>query len=245
MPADFIVKPITDIKKKKYPKHRYENIPSHPTCAIFCGTRNSGKSTVIYNLITDAYKGYFHRIVLMTPNINMDELYQALCDEDKLDTSDCYPSFDDKILQQIMDDQDAKKDEIDAIIAENADLQKEERQKVPGLPRVLIVIDDSAAEMGENVVLKKLFQIGRHKSITTFLVTQKYKQINTALRANCENLIITRLSTALETKSISEEKNIDILPQFLKEMNDKYPYNFAWINKFDKLSLGFTGKKYN
>jgi hypothetical protein len=243
--GDFVIKPIKDIKKKKYPKHRYEHIPQHPTCAVFIGTRNSGKSTIIYNLITDAYKGYFHRIILMTPNINMDELYIALCDEDLLDTADCYPSFDDGVLQKIMDDQDAKKTEIDMIVAENASLPKEERQKVPKIPRILIVIDDSAAELGENKILKQLFQIGRHKSITTFLVTQKYKQINTALRANCENLIITRVTNNAELKAIAYEKNIDILEQFVKEMNDKYPYNHAWINKYDKLSLGFSGKKYN
>jgi hypothetical protein len=175
----------------------------------------------------------------------MDELYIDLCDEDKLDTTDCYPSFDDSILQKIMDEQDVKKDEIDMIEAENVGLPKEERTRVPKVPRILIVIDDSAAEMGENKVLKKLFQIGRHKSITTFLVTQKYKQINTALRANCENLIITRVTNNAELKAIAYEKNIDILEQFVREMNYKYPYNQAWINKMDKLSLGFSGKKYN
>jgi hypothetical protein len=174
----------------------------------------------------------------------MDELYMDMCNDDNLDISDCYPEFDDEVLQDVMDRQDEIQGMIEEIKAANEGKPKREHIKVPTLPRVLIVIDDSAPALGENKVLKNLFQIGRHKSITTFLVTQKWKQINTALRANCENIIITRISNNKELKAIAEEKNIPILEDFITEMNEKYKYHHAWIDKYDQLHLGFTEKKY-
>lgn len=245
MGGEFQIKAVEGVHKKKYPAHKYDNIPQHPTCAIFVGTRNSGKSTIMYNLITDAYKKYFHRIIIMTPNINMDELYMELCNNENLDIRDCYPEFDDQILQQLMDKQGEIQEMISEVEEKNRTLRKDEKIKVPTLHRVLVVIDDSAPTLGENKVLKNLFQIGRHRSITTFIVTQKYNQLNTALRANCENLIITRISNGKELKTIADEKNIPILAGFITEMNEKYKYSLAWIDKYDKLHLGFTEKVYN
>ena len=62
--------------------------------------------------------------------------------------------------------------------------------------------------LGENKAFKNIFQIGRHQSISTFLITQKYKLFNTALRANAENIIITRVANKQEMNSITEEKKI-------------------------------------
>jgi len=243
--TDFVIKPVVGTHKKKYPPHRYKCIPQHPTTALFIGTRNSGKSTIIHNLLSNAYKKYFHRIIIMSPNINMDELYMDLCTDQKIDISDCHAQFDDEILQSVMDRQIAVQEMINEIKSENEGLSKDDRRHVPKMPRVLIIIDDSAPSLGENKVLKNLFQIGRHQSISTFLITQKYKQLNTALRANAENIIITRVANKQEMNSITEEKNIPILARFLEQLADEGKYNFAWIDRWDKVHKNFSEKVYN
>ena len=53
-------------------------------------------------------------------------------------------------------------------MAQNEGLSKDDRRQVPKMPRVLIIIDDSAPSLDENKVLKNLIQIGQHQSISTF-----------------------------------------------------------------------------
>ena len=70
-------------------------------------------------------------------------------------------------------------------------------------------------------------------------MVQKYTSMNTTCRANLNDLIITRPSTMKEVKTISEDKAIPNLEQFIIKMNERGDHSFAWIDKYDKLHLKF------
>jgi ABC-type branched-subunit amino acid transport system ATPase component len=66
------VEPISEPPGSKHPDAIDEYLPKHEFSALMIAPRGSGKTTLMLNMITKFYRGYYHRIIVFSPTMHGD-----------------------------------------------------------------------------------------------------------------------------------------------------------------------------
>lgn len=166
------------IRKLKTAKHKIKQrplmerdvIPRHPSSVIFNGSSNSGKTTLLLNLLTrkEFLKDYFDEIHLFAPTGGSDDLFDMLkLDEDHVHT-------------------DMKADDLEDIMDEQNEIVKE--KGIEKAPKLLIIFEDVQGDAAfmRSKPFKRAFLANRHFGMSTWLCGQSFKLTprNARLQAN-------------------------------------------------------------
>lgn len=208
------------------PKYRecHENLLSPPFRISIIGSSRSGKSNYLMNYFRPSFYGgsakskvepVFNRIYVFSPNLGLDSTTKAI--KDLCDENDIYMSYNDGIIDNIIQRQKA--------LGDNRD-------------RVLIVADDLLALNASPTA--KIFTSStylRHLDCSIIYITQIYRGHNslpTVVRNNIEGLIWFKSPSTHQIKSLCEDlqgtfgssENI----QSLVDYATKEPYQFCFFN---------------
>lgn len=160
-------------------------------CQAIIGPPGSGKTTLIYNLLThqDLYKKKFNKIFFLTPSV--------------------IPGF-----ELVLDENYWPNIKVSWIM-NKIEKQEEEGKKENDVHNILFVIDDLISDLAKQTnddLLLNLFynrrHITPHTHIHFIIVTQKFNMIPAKIRATLTMLYIFPVSTT-EWKSIIKEVRIE------------------------------------
>lgn len=214
-------------KIKLRPLQEQKIIPSHPFRTILCGKSGSGKSMNLVNLLTRPHmygpltrnkkSSYFDLIFLFSPTANCDDLVSHLdLDENKIITEEdlFVPT-----LQHILKTQKS--------IIENKSLLES--------PKILIIFDDiqSAEKFIKSKDFTKVFIMGRHYNISTFVCCQSWTRLPRVCRLQASNIMLypsanselVLLTDEYTPPNKTKNKFMDLVKHATKE-----PYSFLHIN---------------
>lgn len=206
--------------------------------------KGSGKSTIIYNLISrpEFYYKKFDQVWMLSPTFFLDDTYaKAKLKPERVVTD--VNKFS-EVMTQIIDKVNSQIESIKTAVAQQAasqgwsnERQKEEieKQKSEKLDRILIIIDDAvgvkALERGS--VITNSFSRHRHLYISFLYAVQIYKAMPPVVRVNLSAILIFRIYNRGELKKIVEEQAVlvkDATWMALYEHATKEPYSFLYIN---------------
>lgn len=198
---------------------------------IWCifGARGSGKSTLLLNSLNHKqfYKNYFDNIYLISPTASRDPKFEPLCKELKEDNK-CYTACDEEVIIKIMDEIKAFND--------GWNYKKKKRD-----PKNLMIFDDclhALPKTNNKSVIHQLITTNRHLKTSIFITSQKFKALNTLIRANCDIISFFTSNNMNEKKAFCEEYSIDeeLLDDICRKNNDFIHITFCSGKKliFDK-----------
>lgn len=222
----------------------HENLPQPPFAMGLLAPKGSGKSTIIYNLISrpEFYYKKFDQVWMLSPTFYLDDTYAKVkLNEERVvtDVNQFTPVMNDIIgkvnkqiegIQQIVSMQAQSQGWSKEQIKEEVDRQKHEK-----LDRILIIIDDAvgvkALERGS--IITNSFSRHRHLMISFLYAIQIYKAMPPVVRVNLSALIIFRIYNRGELKKIIEEQAVLVKDNTwlaLYEHATKEPFSFLYIN---------------
>jgi hypothetical protein len=71
------VVPIVTDPKYEHPKVQFP-LPQHESSVLICAMKGSGKTNLILNMISNFYKGYFHKILTCSPSVLSDNKWDVV-----------------------------------------------------------------------------------------------------------------------------------------------------------------------
>lgn len=210
------IKPVSKAKNHAF------NIPSFlpqpPFRMVFVAPTNSGKTTVINNMLSRpsfGYKAVFkNNIFLFSPSSKFDDVLDGL----NIKESNIKTELDEPFIDEIMEDQ--KK-----IISEHGKKKS---------PHLLFIFDDVVLQIkktGDNS-LKRIFYYGRKYNISSMITTQKYKALQTDYRLNASNYIYFLNTNNKEKTTITDDQPIDkdLFNQIWERAQNDGNYSFIYVN---------------
>lgn len=220
------IKPIPSVKPERYGE---SYIPPHlpQGSALFIAPSNSGKTTLMVNLILRRRFGIiitYSEIHIISPTVFMDDNWEMLrpphykrfkikIKGKKFRTADIqvHDNYDTQIIQDIMDAQEAK-------------TEKSRR-------RILIILDDIADSIVNSPILDRLFFRGRHVGVFCWISSQMYKKVPRSIRVNVPYYIFFRVNTN-ELGTIADELAIESKKEFMSIFTraTERQYSFLCIN---------------
>ena len=158
---------IKPVKNQKYTckQSKYDNVDELPMRIALVGPSQSGKTTLITNMILNIYRGCFERIYIFSASINIDASWKPVKDyienELNINTQKEKVFFEDNDfdnLNQIINNQ---KHVIEYL----------KHRNIKQLYNILIVFDDmlDSGSMKHNSLLTSLYVRGRHFLIVVLL----------------------------------------------------------------------------
>ena len=182
------------------------------------GHSGSGKTTVMASLlgankkkgVRQSFKKLFDNVVIVSPSLHTitSGIFKGIPEEKK------FSKFDNEAL-----------DKVD-------ELTEEEIEDDDDTNYTLLILDDVSSQLKKNRQLEKrlvsLFQNRRHKQLTIWVISQKFKDIPTGIRSNLSHFITFKPKTIPEMESIYTE----MLPFSKKYMLDFFEYLFAEKHSF-------------
>lgn len=72
------IEPIATDKTHQHPKVPHKVMPQHEFTMLIVAPKGSGKTNLICNLIMKHYKGYFHRILVISPTVDNDAKWDVV-----------------------------------------------------------------------------------------------------------------------------------------------------------------------
>ena len=177
-----------------------EGSPALPSRGILVGASGEGKTHLVTELITKAYRGCFAQVYLWSPSAFLDPGYDRLKSyvekhAPPLSGKWLYDSYDPSELQQVIDEQTGV-----TRLAKEKGLKK--------MHQICILIDDFAdsTEFTRNSKqLWGLFARGRHVFISTFILSQRWRSIAPICRLNASVVYVHRLRNSKDIDAICEE----------------------------------------
>jgi len=187
------IKPVAKAKQNQFNIPKF--LPQPPFRMVFVAPTNSGKTTVINNMLTKpafGYKSVFKKnIFLFSPSSKYDDVLDGIdIKEDNIKAN-----LDEPFIDEIVEDQ--KK-----IIEEHGKKKS---------PHLLFIFDDVVLQIkktGDNA-LKRIFYYGRKYNISCMITTQKYKALQTDYRLNASNYVYFLNTNNREKNTIAEDQPID------------------------------------
>jgi len=215
---DFKIRALPKVSKKesKIPS----NLPQNNV--IFVAPSNSGKTTLIVNLIMRKKFGYieeYDEIYIFSPTLHLDDSWNIVLDYTTMKKP--RKSYADIYLTDEYDE-----DQIEGIFINQENTEKSERKKV------LIILDDVADILSShNNLLKKVFFKGRHYNISCWISTQSYKAIPRGVRINSPSFIFLNINPN-EKRMISEELSKEERSTFEEKLSRclSEKYSFLYLN---------------
>jgi len=194
-----------------------------PFVFVYSSKIGSGKSVNLSNLLL-IYRNYFRKIYFCSSNIQINEdsgvkEIKDLAYKDKFNFSQerLFNDFNDSIMQSILDD--IKK-------------CKKEQDYDEELDHFLIVVDDlSQAFLNLKSLITKTILHTRHKKISWIITTQRYRNINSAIRGQISYFVcyLTQNKKELEAMSETVDMNEDEFKTILDFATNE-PYSFLFID---------------
>ena len=171
---------------------------------LIVGKRGSGKSTFVLNLLRkkQMYRRAFDNIFLVSPSAQRDDKFDKLCSE--LSSEDkCFDECTADVLTDIRERVEKFNDEF---LSDKKNIKKKKR------PHSLLILDDCISDLNKGSeiknVINKMVMNSRHLKLSIWIVSQKFKMISTAIRANSDLLTFFNNKNDVERKSL-EEYGID------------------------------------
>lgn len=230
------------IQLPKVKKNRFGYCNIHPLApqgsALFIAPSNSGKTTLIVNLILRKVFGIitsYSEIHIFSPTALMDDSWELLLPERyrpfKIKCKDGKRRLSANIE---VHDSYAPAD-VEALLNRQEELEESERK------RMLIILDDVADSLSQNSVLDRLFFRGRHSGIFCWISSQLYRRVPRGIRVNAPFYIFFRVNTN-ELKTITDELAVEdrkvFESMFVKATSRKY--SFLTINAKNGLEDRYT-----
>lgn len=200
---------------------------SIPHVIYILGPRNSGKSTLVREMLTNykLFKQRFDSVYVFSPTFK----YQSVFSDIKFDENKVFDNFDETKIEEII----------------------EENKKYMG--EVLIILDDCITstnfkKTNNDHPLSRIASIGRHFKISIWCISQKLNAISTTFRTNCDGVILFR-TNILEQKEAFQTWSgpVSTFNEFQQIFDHctKERYNFLYYNNqnnsfyhnFNKLKL--------
>jgi hypothetical protein len=204
-------------------------IPNHPSRTAFVGTSGCGKTNVILNLLQGMgmYKNYFEFIHLFSPTYFIDKSWRAM---DNL-LPDKRPE---KCVDSVfMVHEEYSLPELIDIINEQKELVKEQGYENT---KTLYIFDDVAAnaKLMNSSKFAELFMTGRHSNSSTWISTQHFKKMASAVRGQISNWILfdnsseemKKMAKEIPPGCCNEKRFIEVMKFATKER-----YGFLHVNK--------------
>ena len=226
---------IKPVKNQKYTckQSKYDNVDELPMRIALVGPSQSGKTTLITNMILNIYRGCFERIYIFSASINIDASWKPVKDyienELNINTQKEKVFFEDNDfdnLNQIINNQ---KHVIEYL----------KHRNIKQLYNILIVFDDmlDSGSMKHNSLLTSLYVRGRHFNCSVITSTQMFRGLDSIIRKNLQSLYVFRLSHFKEYEAIAEEVSNFVdkktFRQLYKIATDE-PFNFLLIRLKEK-----------
>lgn len=212
------------LKVKKYDsqiKPDPERIFSHSFVMLIVGARGSGKSNLLCNLVTRRkpfLRGKFNKVYLFSPTAKSDT---KICENivEKINYGAYYDTYDDMILEDILD---AQMKQIEEMGKEKSD-------------NLLFIFDDLVSDNNtfsnrKNAITKLIFN-SRHYNASVIILSQRYLSVPKNIRSNAQ-IIFLRMENEKEIDSFLDETSF-ISKKKLKSIYDeatKKPYKFLCLN---------------
>lgn len=199
-----------DNLKKRYSKLD-EALPPPPVRILISGSSGSGKTTTLLNIMNkkNGYGSVFKKahIILFSGTYGLDK---KLLENLDLLQSNIFTEFKESVILDIFQ-------------------QQRGIQRMHGadkLDDVLIIFEDLASQnvFKNDRVFKKLAYEGRHLRISFIILTQKYNEIGTSIRRNCNMFVILEPANFQEYDIIVDE-NIN------KKKKDKFEKMLEYVYK--------------
>lgn len=218
------IKPLPTIHEE--PKSLLHKAVPQGSCLITAPS-NSGKTVLMVNLMLRIEFGvliHYDTIYVYSPTCRSDASWDLV-------QPDVYRPHDVRVnrkkhrtaeieLRETLDE-----DEIVRVMDENSALPREERKKI------LMIIDDFAAEIKSTIALNRLVMRGRHSYVWTWISTQLYRKIPRSVRVNMPYYIFFAVNQN-ELKTIAEELGTNTFSQFetiFRRCTDA-KYSFLGVN---------------
>jgi hypothetical protein len=184
---------------------------------LFVAPTNSGKSTIVSNLLLGPLKNKFDSIHIFSPTYNYD-IYPKLM---KIDDENIHETYEDKIIDDIME-------------------QHKKIEEDKGKPIfTLLIFDDFQELFSKGSYLENFICRCRHYGITIWILAQYIKAISRKTRQQFTGLLcFPALSNEEDLNLISEtapgSKKMfftatNAVNELIKKTNNVH--NFLWINK--------------
>ena len=219
-------------------------LPKPPFAIALVAPKGSGKSTIIYNMVSrpDFYYKRFDQVWMLSPTFYLDDTYAKIRLDPQKVVTDIHKFTDvmTKIIKSVEDNIEFIRRRVQ-ITAQAHGWDKDrineeiDRQKHESLDRILIIIDDAvgikALERGS--LITNSFTRHRHLYISFLYAIQLYKAMPTAVRVNLSAIVIFNIPNRGELKKIVEEQAAGVddktwLALYNHATDDKY--SFLYIN---------------
>jgi hypothetical protein len=221
-----------------------EVLPKLNFSMLVVGSSGSGKSVLVFNLITKFYKNFFDMIVLISPTGKTDDIQKAL----KLPDSRVITDMDkaEEALQKIMD-----------IQSESIKKEGFEHSK-----KILVYLDDVVGDskfMNSKAMVNSFIK-NRHYNISVILCSQYYKAIPRRMRMQsacnfffaCPETEMTTIAEDFEPPGVGRKRFIEVLQEIMSEKHQfvtimmrsdwahRYRKGLAQVIDFKNYQLGHT-----
>lgn len=230
---DLPIKPIPSENKpkdKRLENLNYKNLPKLPATFMILGRCGSGKSSILYSLLTE---GYTHG---KNKKSVFDEAIVYLGSQDSIGAFEKLP-IKNKIILQEFEPEDFEDYLTDL---KKHQMEKLEKNKPP--LNTLIVFDDFVGHNlmkrhnGKSSPLERLALTSRHEANASIaFLSQVYKNTgfsHPTVRNNTTTYIISQM-TRPEIEKIAQEHSQDLTPEEFIDIYDnimKKPYNFMVVD---------------
>lgn len=242
MSKNIIIK-ANDHKKFSLKQSEYKIIQPLSTRLLLIAPSDSGKSTIIQNLVCSVYDRCFEKIFIISSTIFTDPAYEFIMDyqtnkmkEKHSETNRLYfDTYDDEAL-------------IDIIETQKQITMKLKELKKTRLMSILIIIDDMATcrECLRGKALSQIFTSGRHYNISCFVSSQSFTSIAPIIRKNISSLVIFSIKNVKDYENIVEEYSGLINAKTTKEKKSIFGemYDLATRKKYDFMYIILKENKF-
>ena len=210
-------------------------LPKLPSSYLIIGRSGSGKSTVLYNLLTseDLLGNYFDLIVVFSP-VKTDDILAKL----KLPKENYINTFDEDRVNQFLDAMEKK-------------IEKEGMNKVAKTCKLAMIFDDILQKQKflKSTTMTKLITTNRHFCTSVFVLSQYIRSIPPVIRQNVSGVIFFP-SSMMEIEKLADENCEPNMTkkQFISlvEHATKDKHSFLFINRKaeagERIRKGFDTK---
>jgi hypothetical protein len=223
-------------------------VPNLPLRGVILAPSGSGKTVLVANLILKVYRGCFERIYVFSPNVNVDQTWEAV-KQYQSDVMKVRESDTEKLYYDHYNTDDLEK-MIDTQSKVGLHMKKQKHSHFFSVLVIVNVFADDPSFSRHSKLLHSLFTRGRHNSISTIVSTQKCTAVAPIIRVNATFLCVYRLRTTKDLETFLEELSALVPRKELIEiyhLATKEPYSFLYINLVarklnDTLFINFTQK---
>lgn len=182
-------------------------LPKASFAMLILSARGNGKTTLVVNLLLQAYKSVFHNVFIFSPTIHTDPKWSAI----KIDQEKLFESYCDEYLESIIEFQGLEQN----------------KKKF-----ALIIFDDCIGMFSRTSLINNFITKARWYRISLIFSLQYSKYLSPMMRANFTSVII--LGNTIKKEELNRLDEI-LDPHFHKYYNqlkkkDVSRYNFIFMN---------------